>query len=54
MGVSFLTFGVKFLTLRGTNSYVRGLIFLRLGVKDFYVWGLVFLRLQVNLLTFRG
>ena len=31
-----------------------GLVFLRLGVSDSYVWVLVFLRLGVSFLTFGG
>ena len=35
--------GLDFLPLVVSSSYVREFVFLRLGVSNFYLWGLVFL-----------
>ena len=44
-----LRLGVSFLTFEGLVSLTFwGLVFLRLRVSQSYVWGLVFLRLEVS------
>ena len=46
--------GLAFVRLGVSNSYVLGLVFLRLGVKDSYVRGLGSYVWGLRILTFGG